>query len=652
MKNLFKLLISVLIIFSFLDIFSQGGVGINNTGVSPNNSAMLDVVSSNKGLLIPRVALTSTTDATTITSGNVLSLLVFNSATAADVVPGYYYWDGTVWKTIGGDANTDNQDLSYDAATGILSLTNDGSTVDLNPIKDHDWYEVGGVSQADNINDDVFTQGRVGIGISNPAAKLHVEENFDGRTAIRITNTSSGVSASTGISVTNDVGFGYLSLFSSSYNLNPDINNQLVIRAGDAINNGIKLWAGNNTDISFNNGGADPANTKMIIKGNGNVGIGTVNPIGKLHVSAGVSDSALVVSNNSFIGVNNTSPQANIHVKGSGIFETPSGAHLTIKNTAGTSIAQFQINNSTLEFTNGAKRFNINRISDDNLTINAGGGSVGIGRTALYPGRLTVFGLTDDATANAFTVLDSNLTNFNFLFNVRNDGNVGVGTATPIEKLDVLGNIKMSSTAGEFIIKDLDGIKDTDGLQGSIRFRDQNEALMGVIGFSTSVQSMSIQNRNVNGGISWSVGGTFSNMNLFANGNLSIGGGGSAERLNVGGNVKATGSFISGTTTYADYVFEDYFEGESKINSDYKFLSLDEVEKFIIKEKHLPGVKSIKEVETKDGYVINLGETSVKNLEKIEELYLHVIEVNKKLMIEQEKNRQLEKRLSKLENKK
>ena len=57
--------------------FSQS-VGINSTGTAPNTSAMLDVDASNKGMLNPRVSLTSTTDATTIPSP-ATSLLVYNS---------------------------------------------------------------------------------------------------------------------------------------------------------------------------------------------------------------------------------------------------------------------------------------------------------------------------------------------------------------------------------------------------------------------------------------------------------------------------------------------------------------------------------------------------------------------------------------------
>ncbi|WP_435354375.1 hypothetical protein [Emticicia sp. SJ17W-69] len=69
-----------------------------------NPSAMLDVASKNKGVLIPRVSLTSTSDITTIVSP-ATSLLVYNTATVGippnNVSPGYYYWTGTKWNLLG-----------------------------------------------------------------------------------------------------------------------------------------------------------------------------------------------------------------------------------------------------------------------------------------------------------------------------------------------------------------------------------------------------------------------------------------------------------------------------------------------------------------------------------------------------------------------
>lgn len=71
-------------------------IGINTSGASPDASAMLDIVATDKGLLLPRVALTITTSASPVTSP-ATGLLVYNSATINDVTPGFYYWDGTKW---------------------------------------------------------------------------------------------------------------------------------------------------------------------------------------------------------------------------------------------------------------------------------------------------------------------------------------------------------------------------------------------------------------------------------------------------------------------------------------------------------------------------------------------------------------------------
>jgi len=125
--------------------------------------------------------------------------------------------------------------------------------------------------------------------------------------------------------------------------------------------------------------------------------------------------------------------------------------------------------------------------------------------------------------------------------------------------------------------------------------------------------------------------------------------------LTVGGDVFASGDFITPTNTYPDYVFQKYFEGESSILPEYEFKSLEEVEQFIKNHGHLPGVKSYKEVE-ENNFNIELSATSIKNLEKIEELFLYSIELNSKVKSQakelQEKDSQiddLEQRIERLE---
>jgi len=111
------LLFTFYVLLSTFNLSAQN-IGINGTGAIPNTSALLDIVSKDKGLLIPRVQLTSTTDATTITNGNVNSLLVYNTATITDVVPGYYYWDGS-WITLVGPVGSTVAYYEVDATSNI-----------------------------------------------------------------------------------------------------------------------------------------------------------------------------------------------------------------------------------------------------------------------------------------------------------------------------------------------------------------------------------------------------------------------------------------------------------------------------------------------------------------------------------------------------
>lgn len=83
-------------VFLFVtSLYAQVGIGTTN----PDASSMLDIESSNAGLLIPRVSLTNTSTAVPVTAP-AESLLVYNTNTAGDVVPGFYYWTGTAWKSL------------------------------------------------------------------------------------------------------------------------------------------------------------------------------------------------------------------------------------------------------------------------------------------------------------------------------------------------------------------------------------------------------------------------------------------------------------------------------------------------------------------------------------------------------------------------
>jgi hypothetical protein len=90
-------------------------------------------------------------------------------------------------------------------------------------------------------------------------------------------------------------------------------------------------------------------------------------------------------------------------------------------------------------------------------------------------------------------------------------------------------------------------------------------------------------------------------------------------------------------TAWADYVF----------HPGYKLPTLKEVEQFIEKNKHLPGVPTAAEVE-KSG--LDLGENQATLLKKVEELTLYMIELNKKVEKLSEENEALKKQLASQKN--
>lgn len=112
-------------------------------------------------------------------------------------------------------------------------------------------------------------------------------------------------------------------------------------------------------------------------------------------------------------------------------------------------------------------------------------------------------------------------------------------------------------------------------------------------------------------------------------GQLGIGTFNPAYKFSVNGTIRSKEIVVE--SLWADYVF----------NENYKLPSLDEVEKFIQQNKHLPNIPSAKEVEENG---LHLGDTQKKIMEKIEELTLYVIEQNKMIIHLQEQVKDMTKK--------
>ena len=126
MKNLKLIFVAIIMIASY-SLTAQ--VAITTDGSSADASVMLEVKSTNKGFLAPRVALTGVNDASTIATP-ATSLLIYNTATAAGISPGYYYNSGTtgspVWTRLA-TGNIDGSETKVTAGTNV-TVTGVGTT--------------------------------------------------------------------------------------------------------------------------------------------------------------------------------------------------------------------------------------------------------------------------------------------------------------------------------------------------------------------------------------------------------------------------------------------------------------------------------------------------------------------------------------------
>ena len=127
-----KLLLITLIFCCGLVSFAQVGIGTT----SPNANAALDITNTTKGVLLPRVALTSTTSAAPL-SAHVAGMLVYNTATAGSgataVTPGFYINNGSNWNSISSLALANNGTVS-NLACGSVAFSYNGAIVNYGTV--------------------------------------------------------------------------------------------------------------------------------------------------------------------------------------------------------------------------------------------------------------------------------------------------------------------------------------------------------------------------------------------------------------------------------------------------------------------------------------------------------------------------------------
>ena len=378
-----KIILAIILCVISISVLSQN-VGINSTGAAPKASAILDVDATNKGLLVPRISLLTTTDIATIASP-ATSLLVYNTnATISGVGAngvGFYYFDGLRWIKLL-PFNNNSAGWLTTGNSGTVDGTNFIGTTDNIPLNFRINNNKAG--RIDSTNANVFFGSLAG---SNTTAQRNVAL---GHFALRFNSTGQNNTAVGNESLlssdgNNNTAIGYQALYSApsvssdnisigyqamkNYNGNNNIaigtdalsnytncsgnigiGQQALSKSSGFANIGIGQQSLINNTFGGYNVGIGYHSLFSNTTGNSNVALGTeallYNTIGNFNTAGGVS----ALNNNSIGNYNTANGFAALYNNSSGIQNTAVGSNALYNNTiASDNVA---IGYNTLYFSN------------------------------------------------------------------------------------------------------------------------------------------------------------------------------------------------------------------------------------------------------------------------------------------------------------
>jgi hypothetical protein len=242
----------------------------------------------------------------------------------------------------------------------------------------------------------------------------------------------------------------------------------------------------------------------------------------------------------------------------------------------------------------------------------------------------------------------SNTTNLGPKLTITDAGNMGVGTQTPVAKLDVNGSLNVNGTANasSYISSTISTNEGGGfGLINPLKTAPDAASLWRIYNMTTAYGSNSLQ--------FWAYSNTTnlgSKLTITDAGNMGIGIAAPAAKLDVAGNVRI-GS-VTMPAGYRLYVEQGILTEKVKVAlktsanwadhvfaPGYPLQPLGDVETFIKNNQHLPGVPSAQQLVQDGGIDVNM--MFAKQMEKIEELTLYIIEMKKEIKQLQQENTRL-----------
>ena len=440
-------------------------MAIDTVGTQPDNSAMLDVKSTTKGLLIPRM----TQAQRNAISAPATGLLIYQT----DVITGYYYYNGTIWVSL----FSGNTGWSLNGNTGTVADTNFIGTTDDAPFNirinnvhsglidrttglTHFGYEAG-------LNDISYYSSFFGYD-----AGLNNTTNGDNNTAVGFssmkTNTSGYSNTAIGASSLSNNLNGYantaLGYFALRYNTSGQWNTALGYGALASNLTGIENTAcaeaslGANIDGSYNQAFGDYSLWQHL-HGNGNTAIGYFalgyDTTGTYNIGLGYYAGAnlrlsnrLCINSLDRINANGDTTQSILYGYQDA---TPSLQRLYLNSQ----VYMPYVTNLAIDTTN-EKPVTIN-VTTGKISKTWAKGIMGATGATGATGLLTAGAATGNTT---YWNGSSWVTNSSNIYNA--GGNVGIGTTKTILKLDVR---LPGTTSGDVI-----GIGNNQGNWGRIGF--------------------------------------------------------------------------------------------------------------------------------------------------------------------------------------
>ncbi len=312
MKKFQFLSIITLIVFTLLTVngvYAQVGIGTT----SPNDDALLDVFSTTKGLLIPRVKLV-TTDSSLPLSAHCAGMIVYNTgpngAGANAVIPGFYYNDGTNWLKLLNGTDVDLTDDEWINGTYSYVPPAPDPPIDIGIVylnKKSDGITDRTEEQKVYITD----EGSLTIGKFEPSRPLEAivvrasdadldmysftEPGIDNLTVFHIHAAGGTVASPLPINTRTNEPNIFAIQAKGFDGVNYWIAASITVAVDGVGDTGSKDMPGKIT-FSTTPDGASQALERMVIKNTGNIGIGTKDPKVKFDVAGLIKTEGYTVT--------------------------------------------------------------------------------------------------------------------------------------------------------------------------------------------------------------------------------------------------------------------------------------------------------------------------------------------------------------------